>query len=986
MPSLEDALKQIASRRRADPLAPVTVIAPSHVSALHLRRRLAETAGSFAGVRFETLPRIAELLGAATLARQGRRPLARPIGDYVAGVVARESGGALAGVSELPGYGRVLRQTFRRLRKGGFASAMDVPLEIDSGHLGEVRQLYGRFREATSQFYDEDDLLDAAADAIAAGNAGFAAELGDVWLVPPGAMSAAAERLLRALRPHRIDEPSAAATETPRFVLAPDPASEAREAAREVIAALDDGRALHEVAVFHGADRSYRLLLQQAFEAAGVPAVVLPGRPLIETPAGRGVLALAELPLTDFSRAETLDFLNLTPLRGRLPAGDGAVTALASAWQRLAREAGVTHGSERWQDGLDALIGEREEALGGPEELSERRRLRFVSDRDQASDLRAFIASLIDRLEPLRQEQPAQPFVAAFKAIVRDYLRPDAEALNEVEAEIDQLGTIDAVGGRFTLASFGEALRANLTAATKRERSLGDGVLVADYRGAAGLSYRHVVLCGAYEGVFPSVAVAESLVPDAVWARLRQRHPQVEDARLRQQRAQEAAQRAVATATGRLVWTSPLRDATGAGDRYPAPLMLAAAQALDARIETASALRTAAGHDWLWRPASPLAARLRGEVVLDAPELELRRTVQARQDGIELGPGHALRPSITLLRSRRGRRFSEFDGNLVTFEDREAFAPRATLSPTSLENYATCGFRYFLGSVLWLRPVQEPEERDTIDPAERGSLVHDALDAFFKEQQARGRPQPGEPWGDADLAHLLSLVDGRLEAARRRGLTGLDLYAGFDRRTIRADLAAFLEQDSEFRRETGAVPFAFELRIPQTQVGALQLTGFVDRLDKTPDGTQAWVIDYKTGSSYEYDKLSPATDPFGSGTKLQLPVYIHAAGDADKVTALYWFITRRAEFKKVEFTPTPQSQARFEATLASISDGLLAGAFPAIPGDDDEFRGGFANCRYCDFDRICSLRRNYELLDKQDDPQIAAWLRVGRIARGEELP
>lgn len=114
MPDIQSALTSIADARTNDPLAPITVIVPSHAAGLQLRRRLAEL-GPFAGGRFETLPRIAELLGAGHLAASGRAPLARPIGDYVAEQVARESRGALAAVGDLPGYARVLRQTFRRL-------------------------------------------------------------------------------------------------------------------------------------------------------------------------------------------------------------------------------------------------------------------------------------------------------------------------------------------------------------------------------------------------------------------------------------------------------------------------------------------------------------------------------------------------------------------------------------------------------------------------------------------------------------------------------------------------------------------------------------------------------------------------------------------------------------------------------------------------------------------------------------------------------
>ena len=76
-----------------------TVIVPSRLSALQMRRRLAAR-GAFAGVRFEPLARLAELIAASTLARSKLKPLARPIADYVATRIARESQAPLSGVRE----------------------------------------------------------------------------------------------------------------------------------------------------------------------------------------------------------------------------------------------------------------------------------------------------------------------------------------------------------------------------------------------------------------------------------------------------------------------------------------------------------------------------------------------------------------------------------------------------------------------------------------------------------------------------------------------------------------------------------------------------------------------------------------------------------------------------------------------------------------------------------------------------------------------
>ena len=78
-----------------------------------------------------------------------------------------------------------------------------------------------------------------------------------------------------------------------------------------------------------------------------------------------------------------------------------------------------------------------------------------------------------------------------------------------------------------------------------------------------------------------------------------------------------------------------------------------------------------------------------------------------------------------------------------------------------------------------------------------------------------------------------------------------------------------------------------------------------------------------------------------------------------------------------------ENRRRFEETLAAIREGISGGIFPAVSGEEDERFGGFINCHYCDFDRICSRRRDFELQEKQDDPAFAVWRRIGEVARGQ---
>jgi CRISPR/Cas system-associated exonuclease Cas4 (RecB family) len=334
-----------------------------------------------------------------------------------------------------------------------------------------------------------------------------------------------------------------------------------------------------------------------------------------------------------------------------------------------------------------------------------------------------------------------------------------------------------------------------------------------------------------------------------------------------------------------------------------------------------------------------------------------------------------------MLWARRSQRFTEWDGNVTALADDAWLELQRAVSPTSLEDYAACGFRYLCKSLLRLNVVEEPEELEVVSPMERGNLIHGVLEAFFKAQKLRGRPAPQEAWSGDDLVFLLRILDDKLASARQRGKTGLDLYAKHDARTMRADMARFLEEDTEFRKGTGAVPEQFEVYVPEVEIAGVRLRGKVDRIDRTPDGKCAWVIDYKSGSKSSFEKIK--SDPLVGGTKLQLPVYLEAARDAEEAHASYWFTSSKGNFEFVDYPAAAANRVVFERTLGAIVTGIRSGAFPAVPGEENEHYGKFENCKYCDFDRICSRRRDYELAAKDGDGALAPWRAVAGAARQE---
>ena len=353
----------------------------------------------------------------------------------------------------------------------------------------------------------------------------------------------------------------------------------------------------------------------------------------------------------------------------------------------------------------------------------------------------------------------------------------------------------------------------------------------------------------------------------------------------------------------------------------------------------------------------------------------------------------ALERSGRLGQSRFASNLTEFDGNLTSVAADARFAgalERAAVSPTSLETWAGCPFRYFLSTVLRLSKLEAPEETAVISPLERGSLMHSILERFISETQASGAaPSPGAPWGEAGHRRLMELAEESFAEAEARGVTGKSLLWDMVKQDMRDDLTTFLEEDARLRTTNDTRSVKLEARFGMggdspdvTDEGTgLRFRGIIDRLDVNADGDSVLVIDYKTGSSSPYRDLEK--DPIDRGKRLQLGIYSLAARrmvpGASAIRAAYWFTTNRGRFallpRQLFDINDDETSDRFRYGVSTIVEGIRSGVFPANPGVRED-RGRPENCRFCDFDTICPSRRLDIWRRKREDPVLESYLRL----------
>ncbi len=352
----------------------------------------------------------------------------------------------------------------------------------------------------------------------------------------------------------------------------------------------------------------------------------------------------------------------------------------------------------------------------------------------------------------------------------------------------------------------------------------------------------------------------------------------------------------------------------------------------------------------------------------------VERDLAAVERHVAIGGDAAAHPAseragrgIEASRARRSSEFTKWDGNLAG-HDLGSTAARL-LSPTRLQAWAACGYRYFLAYVLKLAERDDPDRLVEISALDRGSGVHLVLETFIRGLlEADELPAWDEPWSDAHRAAVASLAGEVFDAYEAQGRTGRPVRWRITREDLLVLLDDFLSSDNAHRFANGATPVRVEmpfglegvepLAIELPDGRTLQFRGMADRLDRSADG-RTFVSDYKTGKGKDYIKIDQG-DPVRAGTMLQLGIYAEAArqfADADEVEAHYWQVNQAVAHRRSGYLWDDERRRRLISVLTVIADGIEAGEFATDPGEWDSWSGTNDTCKYCAFDTVCDRDR-----------------------------
>ena len=790
------------------------------------------------------------------------------------------------------------------------------------------------------------------------------------------------------------------------------------EIARRIQKSAADAVPFDRIAILLRSPERYQPLIEEALRRAGIPAYFSRGvaRP---DPAGRAFLALLACAGEGCSATRFAEYLSLgqAPPLDRAPSRDneplppddellarfyernepvapeldpdpepaenedaaviGGTLQSPAAWEKLLVDAAVIGGRDRWARRLRGLEAEFRVRLADLGQKEEGRRPHLEREIARLKNLERFALPLIDRLAALPRHAAWGDWIEHLTALADAALRRPESVLS-VLAELQAMADVGPVGLDEVSGVLSDRLRF-----LRREPPLRryGSVFVSGIDEVRGRVFDIVFLPGLCEGLFPTRAHEDPILLDVYRAKVAQASACV-PAFLRVQDNRVADERrrlhiACAAARTRLVFSYPRMDAVESRPRVPSFYALEIVRAAHGRLPELRQFEEHARRgapsrlDWP-APLEPLEAIDDAEFDLAA----LGRTDAQGAGNYLIAANRYLADSLR--RYARRNRTAWFPADGIVEPDAATRAVLATqrlaarsYSPSALQHFAACPYRFLLHAIHRLRPREEKVALEQMDPLTRGALFHQAQFRLFGELQS-AQLLPMRPQNAARILEIADRVLDRVAADNEEKLApAIPRVWRSEIEDLRIDLRGWIQQVAAL--DDGWIPAHFEfsfgiqpdeLRDPHSTNAeavldnGVRIRGAIDLIEKHPQRGTLRITDHKTGKPpQELPKY------VGGGTLFQPLAYAMAAetllGVSAEVSRLS-YCTERGGHQEIRFDITPRHRAFFIHAMSIIDGQIDRGFLPAVPQS--------GACAMCDYLPVCGPNEERRTGRKHREP------------------
>jgi len=808
-----------------------------------------------------------------------------------------------------------------------------------------------------------------------------------------------------------------------QFFSAPGEGRECVEIARRIHVAARSGIAFDQIGIALRSPQTYAPMLEAALERAGIGAFFARGvrRP---DPSGRALIALLLCAEEELSAKRFAEYLSLGQVptlneHGAAPSGRDewvpAIDDLLSSegtlvkeivaaeplpeqaeeeapmvsgslrspwkWEDLLIEAAVLGGRERWERRLNGLDNEIERKIVAVklDEPDSPKIANLLRQRSNLNHLRRFALPILDVLSEFPKQALWGEWLGHVQSLALIVLRRPEHVL-AVLAELHPIAGV----GPVTLSEVREALSDRLTQlSVEPPRSRYGSVFIGTCDQFRGRTFKIVFVPGLAERVFPQKLREDPILLDGD----RERIPST-DLSLKTMTDRAAEER------------MQLRIAAGAAEEtlffsYPrvevglARLRVPSFYALDIRRTTLGRLPNveefeigaaqSSGAELAWLAPKDVRDAI-DDIEFDLSVL--RPLLAADPKEVRGTARYLLELSPELGRSLRARwarwhqkKWSAADGLCEATDATKAQLAGYRLtargySPTSLQAFAACPYKFLLSAIHRLSPREESVQLQMLDPLTRGHMYHAVLAQFFRLARAKEML----PITQSNLAKAQATMDALLQEIaseyHEKYAPAIERVWRDEIESLRSDLRGWLTQASE--RQDGYIPdlieFAFGLPLDEgrdpnsTQQEAILpdgflLRGIVDLSEKDEKGVIR-LTDHKTGKN--------RTEPgmvVGQGEVLQPVLYSLAVeklrGTPVKEARLS-FCTAAGGYSERTVLMDKQNRVSASRVLSTIDASIRDGFFPPAPKE--------SGCKWCEYSPVCGPYEELRTERKAQEP------------------
>ena len=651
-------------------------------------------------------------------------------------------------------------------------------------------------------------------------------------------------------------------------------------------------------------------------------------------------------------------------------------------WERLLAESRVVASGERWERRLHGLVHECRLQKAELERTEpDAPRIDHLQRKiDDVLGLAAFAVPIMRALADWPVQATWAEWLDRFDRLAPRVLRKPDRVLR-VLADLRPMGAIGPVTLSEAMLVLADRLASiELDPPLRRYGR----VLVASPAQIRGRSFEVVFVPALAERQFPQKPREDPLLLDEPRGAL-QAELLLQPERAEMERLQ--LRLAVGAAESRLYVSFPTIEIGEGRPRVPSLYALEIWRAMTGRVPTAEELQEAAARSSAATLSWPAPADRREAIDALEHDLATLRTLAGEPDVRARGRAqYILRLNECLQRSvreryMRGRKpWSRWDG-IVSATERVApilaahrlSARRYSLS--ALQKYSICPYQFLLSTIHRLRPADDLEPLQRMDPLTRGSLFHEMQTAFYRRLQHDGA-LPVTPSGrDAALAVLDAVVKETAEREYEELSPAVDRIWYDEIATIRRDLRLWVD---EIARAGGEwIPIKFEWAFGYSDGGALavgrdptsrpepvvldgrfHLHGAIDLVEERAGTGELRVTDHKTGRYRGKDNMI-----VDGGKVLQPVLYSLALEQAlgrPVVEGRLYYATTVGGYRDVAIKLSPAARTLGLEVLEVIDRGIEHGFLGPAPSEKA--------CTWCDFVPVCGAAAERRSNRKAQEP------------------